>query len=121
MLEQIQQELWKKATDLLVPIYAATSKFPNDELQGQVNQLRASAVGIVLNLTQSLSCENDLDLQRFLDSSLKAARDCIAELQVAHRLELCPPKEAEELIARSEEIVHLLNRMLGSIGQAAKT
>ncbi len=118
MLEQVQQEIWRKATDLLVPVYAATAKFPQDELQTQMNQLRAAAVGIVLNLTEGLSCENDLDLQHFLDSSLRDARDCITGLQIALRLEWCPPKEAEELIARAEEIVRLLTGMMGSLKTA---
>ncbi len=121
MLEHVQQEIWQKATDMLVPVYAVTNKFPKDDLQAQVNQLRAAAVGIVLNMAEGLSCESDLDLQHFLDSSMKSARDCITELQIAYRLELCPPKEAEELIARAEEIVRMIGSLLNNPSQPAKT
>jgi four helix bundle protein len=104
--------IWRKATDFLVPLYALTNQFPKDELVGRINQLRAAAVGIVLNLAEGLSCENELDLQRFLTTSLKDAHDCIEELQIAHRLNLCPPREVESLIAQAEEIAQSLSRLL---------
>ncbi len=120
MQEQAQQ-IWQKATDFLVPVYAATHKFPKDDLAVRINQLHAAAVGIVLNLAEGLSFENELDLKPFLDSSLQAARDTIEELQIANRLNLCPPKEVEDLIARAEEITRLLNGMINNISQPAKT
>ncbi len=121
MLEHVQREIWQKATDLLVPVYAVTNKFPQDDLQSQMNQLRAAAVGIVVGLAEGFSCDSDLDLQRFWDSSLRSARDCIAVLQIANRLELCPPKEAEELIARAEELVRMLSGLQNSTSTPAQS
>jgi four helix bundle protein len=120
MQDQAEQ-IWKKATDFLVPIYAATNKFPNDDLAVRINQLHATAVGIVLNLAEALSRENELDLMPFLDSSLKAAHDTIEELRIADRLNLCPPKEVEDLIMQAEEIARLLNGWINNLSQPAKT
>jgi four helix bundle protein len=113
--------IWRKATDFLVSLYALTNQFPKDELAGRINQLRAAAVGIALNLAEGLNCESESDLQRFLDSSLQAARDCIVELQIANRLRLCPPRDADELIAQAEEIARMLNRVINSTRQPAAT
>ncbi len=120
MLEHVQHEIWQKSTDLLVPVYTVTNKFPQDELQIQMNQLRASAVGIVVHMTEALSCDSDLDLQKFWNSSIQAAQDCIAGLQVAKRLEICPPKEVEDLMARADEIVRMLTGIVGA-NKPAKT
>ncbi len=121
MLELVQREIWQKATDLLLPVFAVTNKFPPDELQSQMNQLRAAAVGIVVHLAEGLSSDNELDLQRFWNSSLAAAQDCIAGLQIAKRLELCPPKEVEDLMARADEIARMLNVLLNNPGKTVKT
>ncbi len=121
MLEHVQREIWQKATDLLIPVYAVTNKFPQDELQSQINQLRAAAVGIVVSLAEGLTCESELDLQKFWDSSLRAARDCVTGLQIADRLELCPPQEAEELIRRAEEIVQMLTGLMNQNAQPASS
>ncbi len=80
-----------------------------------------AAAGILLNLAEGLSHDDDLDLKRFLDSALKAARDCIEELRIAYRLNLCPPKEVEDLIAQAEEIARLLNGLISNYSQPAKT
>lgn len=121
MLNEQMLKVWQQATDFLVPIYALTNQFPKDALVGRINQLRSAAVGIALNIAQSLSCENESDLQRFLNSSLRAARDCITELQIASRAKLCPPKDAEELIAQAEEIARMLKSLLNSASRTANT
>jgi four helix bundle protein len=114
-------QVWQKATEFLVPLYALTNKFPKDELAGRINQLRAAAVGIALNLAEGLSCESELDLQQFLASSLQAAIDCITELRIANRLNLCPPREVEELIAQAEEIARMLTGLIDHTGQHVTT
>ena len=108
MHEQAEQ-LLQKASELLVPIYALTNQFPKDDLIVRINQLRATAVGILLNVVEGLSSENDLDLRRFLDCSSKAARDTIEELQIAGRLDLGPRPEIEAIIQQAEEVVRLLD------------
>jgi len=110
--------IWQKATDFLVPLYALTNKFPKDELVARINQLRAAAVGLTVNLAESLSCENEPDLTHFLDSSLHSVRDCIEELRIADRLNLCPQCEAEALIAQAEEIAQALTGLLSNLKPA---
>lgn len=118
MQEQALQ-VWQKATEFLVPLYALTNKFPKDELAGRINQLRAAAVGIALNLAEGMTCETEPDLQHFLGSSLQAARDCITELRIANRLNLCPPREVDELIAQAEEIARMLTGLLNNTSRPA--
>ncbi len=111
--------IWQKATDFLVPVYALTNKFPKDELAARINQLRAAAVGLTVNLAESLSCESELDLRQFLDSSLRSARDCIEQLRIADRLNLCPRCEAQALIAQAEEIAQAINGLLSNLKATA--
>ena len=110
--------IWQQTTDFLVPLYALTNKFPKDELAARMNQLRAAAVGLLVNLAETLSCESEPDLQKFLDSSYQSARDCIEELRIANRLNLCPRCEAEALIAQAEEIAQALNSLLSNLKPA---
>ncbi len=109
MPEHAEREVWQKATDLLVPLFALTNKFPQDELQVRINQLRADAVGIVLNFAEGLGSENEVDFQKFVDSSLNAARNCLIELQAAHRLEFDGGDLLQQVTVQAEEIVRLLN------------
>jgi four helix bundle protein len=111
--------IWQKATEFLVPLYTLTNKFPKDELAGRINQLRAAAVGITLNLAEGLTCESEPDLQHFLASSLHAAIDCITELRIANRLNRCPPREVDELIAQAEEIARMLTGLINNAGRPA--
>ncbi|MGB8643660.1 MAG: four helix bundle protein [Anaerolineae bacterium] len=121
MIEHVRREIWLKATDLLVPVYAMTSRFPKDELQSQINQLRAATVGIVVSLAEGFGAESEIDVERFIKSSLRAAHDCVAGLEVVRRLGLCPAHEAEDLIAHAQEIVGMLTGMVNNPGNPAQS
>ena len=114
MFKQLEREIMQKATELLVPIYALTNKFPPDEIQVRVNELRADAVAILLNFAEALGSENEKDLQKFVDSALTAASNCVMELGVAQRLEVCCPEQLEQVRAQAEEIVRLLTGLKSS-------
>jgi four helix bundle protein len=108
MRKQLDREIMQKAADFLVPIYALTNKFPPDEIQVRVSQVRADAVAILLNFAEALGSEDEKDLQQFVDSALAAARSCVTELRLAQRLEVCCPEQLEQVRAQAEEIVRLL-------------
>ncbi len=112
--------IWREATDFLVPFYGLTSRFPKDELAVRINQLRADAVGMLVNLAETLNSESESDIKQFLAESRRAAEDCIAGLQIAERLNLCPPKDIESLIAQAEDIAAQLSGLLNSIGLGSK-
>jgi len=46
------QEVWKKAMELVMDIYKATQAFPKEELYGLTNQLRRASVSVPANIAE---------------------------------------------------------------------
>ena len=56
-------EVWKISHKLTLELYAASKKFPKDEMFGLTSQLRRAAVSIGANLAEGCGVERALNLR----------------------------------------------------------
>ena len=69
--------VWQKSYQLTLEVYAATKKFPKEELFGLVSQIRRAAVSINSNLAKGFSRDTLKDKCNFYFISLAS----LTELQ----------------------------------------
>ena len=71
-----------KAHRLTLDVYAASKKFPREELFGLVSQMRQSAASVGMNIAEGCCRKADLEMGRFVQIALglqanSNARSCL--------------------------------------------
>lgn len=79
-------EVWKQARGFVVVIYKVTSKFPEKERYGLIDQTRRAAVSIVLNIAEGSNRGSDKDFARFLRLSVGSIDELVTALYIAKDL-----------------------------------
>jgi len=62
--------VWKESMQFVKEIYAATAKFPKDELYGLISQLRRAVVSIPVNISEGAARHSKKEYIQFLYISL---------------------------------------------------
>lgn len=62
--------VWKDSMQFVKEIYAATAKFPKDEMYGLVSQLRRAVVSIPVNISEGAARHSKKEYIQFLYISL---------------------------------------------------
>jgi len=78
--------VWKKAMDLVVFVYQATSPFPDSERFGLTNQIRRSVVSIPSNIAEGAARTSDKEFLHFLSIALGSLAELETQLIIANRL-----------------------------------
>ena len=81
-----QFDVWKKAHQLALDLYAATTRFPIEERFGLAQQLRRCAVSIPSNIVEGAARPTDRDFARFVGIALASASDAEYQLLLARDL-----------------------------------
>jgi four helix bundle protein len=61
-----QLKVWEKSHAISLAIYAATQRFPKDELYGLTSQMRRAAVSISANIAEGCGKKGDAEFHRYL-------------------------------------------------------
>ena len=80
------QELivWQKAHAFVLRVYAATRRFPKEELYGLSSQFRRAAVSIPANIAEGFRKRSKQDKARFLNISEGPLEECRYYLILGH-------------------------------------
>ena len=70
-------EVWKLSHKLTLELYAATKKFPKDEMFGLASQLRRAAVSVGANLAEGCGRRTSPEFARFIRIAMGSASDLI--------------------------------------------
>lgn len=98
--------VWQKAHGVVLEIYRATARFPDQERYGLVSQMRWAAVSIAANIVEGFRRHSAPDKSRFLNISQGSLEELKYYLLLAHDLKfLDSSRHAEQL----EEVSKLLN------------
>lgn len=79
-------DVWGKAHQLTMSVYAASAQFPRAEIYGLRAQLRSAAVAVEANIAEGAGRRTMADFGRFLDISLGSTNEVETELLIAREL-----------------------------------
>ena len=102
--------VWKKAHQLTLKTYKATTTFPRDEIYGLTSQIRRSAVSIPANIAEGCGRNGDAELARFLQIAMGSASELEYHFLLARDLNLLNTSNYDQL---TNEVIDV-KRMLTS-------
>lgn len=79
-------QVWQKAMDLLIEVYAVTLRYPDEERYGLAAHTRKTAVSIPSNIAEGYARHHRNDYLRFLDISYGSTAELETQLIAAVRL-----------------------------------
>jgi four helix bundle protein len=79
--------VWNEAHQLTLKIYAATRRFPREELYGLTSQMRRCSVSIGANIAEGCGKRGNNEFQRFLVIATGSASELDYELLLSKNLQ----------------------------------
>ena len=76
-------EVWKKAHQVTLQVYAITREWPKEELYGLTSQARRAAVSVEANLAEGKSRTGRTEFGHFVSMAAGSAAELDCELQIA--------------------------------------
>lgn len=104
--------VWQKAHQLVIEIYKATSKFPDNEKFGLIQQIRRSSVSIAANIVEGKSRKTDKELSAFLHNSRGSLEETRYHLLLSKDLGYINEEIYESLERLATEVSILLNKLI---------
>ena len=95
-------EIWSESIEFASEIYEKTKTFPLDEKNGLIDQMRHSVVRISSHIAEGSSRESKKEFKQSIQSSMSAAFELFAQLEIANQLQLLTEKEKETLKALAD-------------------
>ncbi len=106
-------DVWKKAVDFSVRVYAATERFPRDERFGLTQQVRRAAVSIAANIAEGAGRKSKREFNNFLSIAQGSASEVETELLIAFRLGYIAEPEYRSLIVTLNEVGRMITGLRG--------
>src|SRR3990167_5484689 len=107
--------VWKKSMELATLIFKVTKTFPKSELYGLVNQMRRAAFSIPSNIAEGFCRGSKAEFRQFLQIAFGSGAELETQLTIARNTSLLDEKTYNSLIAKLEEIMRMLNKMISNI------
>lgn len=112
--------VWQQAMDLVVSVYAATKRWPKEELYGLTSQARRAATSVPANIAEGFARENRGSYQQFLRIAQGSLKELETHLLVAQRIELTDQAATNSLLQQTESVGKLLRLLIRKLsGDAA--
>jgi len=106
---------WKKAFDLALVIYKATSFFPADERYGITAQLRRAGVSVPSNIAEGQGRNSKNEFRHYLSIAQGSLKEIETQLQIARALGYCGNKQIALLLSLTAEVGRLINGLSKSL------
>lgn len=104
-------EVWKKAKELAIKLYAATSSFPQEEKFGIVSQIRRAAVSVASNIAEGSSRTSTKDQAHFSQISYGSLMEVLCQITIANELTFL----SNDVLADCRQKIEEISRMLNSL------
>lgn len=108
-------QVWRKAHELTLAIYHATSEFPKHELYGLTGQIRRCAASVPANLAEGCCRNSDRDFARVVGIALGSASETEYHLLLAKDLDYLQPDYHAVLSQQVEEVKRMLTSLHGRL------
>ena len=104
-------EVWKLSHKLTLDLYAASRKFPKEEMFGLTSQLRRAAVSVGANLAEGCGRRTSPELARFIRIAMGSASELDYHLLLCRDFEFV---SAEFYEGSSKELIRV-RKMLSAL------
>lgn len=97
-------KIWKKAIDLSIEVYKATSEFPVDERFGLISQMRRAAVSIPSDIAEGAGRNSVREFDNFLGMANGSSYELQTQVVISNKLELITEEMLEQLSKQIDEL-----------------
>ena len=104
-------EVWQLGKRIVIEVYAATKRFPGDELYGLIAQMRRAAVSCPSNIAEGFSRSHRKEYRQFLYVALGSCAELETQVEVSCELGYFDATTRTELI----EMLQRESRMLTNL------
>ena len=105
-------DVYKKAHQITLSVYAVTEKFPKSEIFGLVSQMRRAAVSIASNLAEGAARKTSGETIHFIGISRGSAAELRYQITLARDLKFIAQNTAEELLKQMDSILQMLSGLM---------
>lgn len=109
--------VWRKAHELALDVYGATSTFPREERFGLIGQLRRAASSVPANIAEGCGRGGNAELARFLQISAGSLWELDYHLLLAHDLRWLDSSRYTDLERRIVEVKQMLNALIQKVNR----
>ena len=110
----IDLSAWKEAHKLVLAIYEATRRFPNEEKFGLVNQLRRAVVSISSNIAEGFSRNTNKEKVQFYYTALGSLTEVHNQSIIAKDVAYIDTRQFDKLMQQIITVNKLLNGLIKS-------
>ena len=103
-------DVWNKAMNLVVDIYALCNEFPKEEVYGLTSQIKRAAVSIPSNIAEGAGRKSSKEFIQFLYISLGSLSEVETQTLLAQRLGFA--KTVEPILEDIKKIKQMLNGLI---------
>lgn len=100
-------EIWKRAIDLTVQVYALSKYFPEDEKFGLTSQIKRAAVSVPSNIAEGAGRNSDKEFNQFLGISIGSIFEIETQLIIAEKLNFLTSSQIDAVLEKSNELVRM--------------
>lgn len=111
-------QVWQKAHQLTLAVYAESMAFPKEEQYGLTSQMRRCAVSIPSNIAEGCGRDGDVELARFLQIAMGSASELEYQLLLARDLDYIGADTHMVLEQALVEVKRMLNSFIQRVRQA---
>ena len=108
-------DAWQLSMNLVEDVYRATAIFPKSELYGLTNQLRRAAISIPSNIAEGHCRPTTAAYAHHVGIAMGSHGEVETCVEIAARLAFLPRPERQRLLAITERVGPILNRLHHSL------
>ena len=103
---------WKEGHKLVLMIYAATKKFPKEEIFGLVMQIRRAAISFTSNIAEGFSRNSYKEKLQFYTIALGSLTEVQNQLLIARDIGYLSQKEFGDIAQQTVEVSKVTNGLI---------
>ncbi len=108
-------EVWKRALQLVIPVYKLTDKFPKEEQYGLISQMKRSSVSIPSNIAEGSRRGTRKDFRHFLFTAFGSGAELETQVEIAKMLHYGELEDYIEVENYLKEVMSMLNSLIESL------
>lgn len=107
----VDLQVWRKAMDLAVMIYALERAMPAAERYGMTNQMQRAAASVPANIAEGYQRGTRKDYARFIGIARGSLAETETFLRLAERIGHLSEKQSRPCLSLADEVGRMLTRL----------